>query len=92
VDDTFDFEDCMAVLLEMQALCDDEYDSELKRVGTWMLPGDPDVQDLSAPHKSELERLANIISRFALKQTMVCTMRNVYEEVTLTLFYILRVS
>ncbi|GMF34553.1 unnamed protein product [Phytophthora lilii] len=66
-----DMAECVGTLLLLQHICEDDYESELLRVGTRLLPTNADITTLDTKSRNELEKLANIASTHAFKITCV---------------------
>lgn len=64
----FDMEDRVAALLCLRRLCEEEYDAEITRVGTRVIPYDLEEHKLwSTDALNELHRFANITSPHAFE-------------------------
>lgn len=63
----------MSTLTGVQDMSEDEYECQLKRIGSYRLPKYPVYKLLSADQIAELARLANYVSDFAFNLVNVRT-------------------
>jgi hypothetical protein len=58
-------DECVSTLIRLQEVSSDLYEYQLKRIGTYQLPLDPEYKFLRPERTAELQRLANYISEYA---------------------------
>ncbi|KAE9268595.1 hypothetical protein PF001_g29591 [Phytophthora fragariae] len=57
--------ECLATLLGLQGICENEYEVELNKIGTFCLPNDDEYQCMDKRQLGELKQLANMVSMHA---------------------------
>ncbi|KAE8901608.1 hypothetical protein PF003_g14325 [Phytophthora fragariae] len=57
--------ECLATLLGLQGICENEYEVELNKIGTFCLPNDDEYQCMDKRQLGEIKQLANMVSMHA---------------------------
>nr|KAE8919455.1 hypothetical protein PF009_g30240 [Phytophthora fragariae] len=57
--------ECLATLLGLQGICENEYEVELNKIGTFCLPKDDEYQCMDKRQLGEIKQLANMVSMHA---------------------------